>query len=142
MKTWAIVAAALVVWLAPAAAVAGQCGRPVSDDVVPHAVDALRVLKGAVGSDDCAMQDCDVDSDCEVTASDALTTLRAAVGKWAPVGCHSDCNAEIACEDLAGPICNGICPPGQVCVASGAPPGDEHVTICHVPPGNPDIKTA
>ncbi len=58
------------------------CGRPSGQPGDrPSASDALFILKVAVGSAACDMRVCDVDGDLAVSTSDALRTLRAAVGQ-------------------------------------------------------------
>ncbi|HYC57646.1 MAG TPA: thrombospondin type 3 repeat-containing protein [Candidatus Binatia bacterium] len=60
-----------------------RCGQPLTDGLVPKASDALGVLRAAVGTIDCAACVCDVNGNGTITATDALATLRRAVG--APV---------------------------------------------------------
>jgi hypothetical protein len=57
-----------------------RCGRPVSGGTTPTATDALAVLQAAVGSLQCEICMCDVDSNGTITAADALRTLQRAVG--------------------------------------------------------------
>lgn len=57
-----------------------DCGQPLSDGERPKASDALFVLRAAVGQETCDPCVCDVDSSGRILASDALRTLRFAVG--------------------------------------------------------------
>jgi hypothetical protein len=66
----------------------GDCGQPVAAG--PVAVDALEVLRTALGSSDCGGHDdciCDVNGSASITASDALTVLRKAVGQNVSLDC-------------------------------------------------------
>ncbi len=56
------------------------CGSPVTESSPPKATDALFVLRGAVGSEECPACACDVNDSGTVVATDALTVLNAAVG--------------------------------------------------------------
>jgi hypothetical protein len=51
------------------------------------AADALFVLKAAVGALDCPLCTCDIDNNGNITATDALRTLKIAVGQDIPLNC-------------------------------------------------------
>jgi hypothetical protein len=66
------------------------CGQPISSGAMPSAVDALEILKTAVGLSDCGGFDpciCDVNDSGSIAASDALQTLKKAVGLPVVLGC-------------------------------------------------------
>jgi len=66
------------------------CGAPVTrygNGTEPLASDALFALRAAVGIGICALCDCDVNSDNKITASDALSILKRAVGQDVPLVC-------------------------------------------------------
>jgi Tol biopolymer transport system component len=64
------------------------CGAAVSRDPdQPLASDALFALRTAVASAKCAICDCDVTGDHKITASDALLTLKKAVGQDVTLSC-------------------------------------------------------
>ena len=64
------------------------CGAAVSRDPdQPLASDALYALQTAVGNAHCALCDCDVSGDRKITASDALLTLKRAVGQNVTLSC-------------------------------------------------------
>jgi hypothetical protein len=65
------------------------CGAPHSRAPEPLAVDALAILRGAVGGPACPPCLCDTTGGGGVTASDALLTLRAAVGLNVVLDCPS-----------------------------------------------------
>jgi hypothetical protein len=105
-------AVALVVGVLPSPrleAAIGDCGEPVAAG--PVAVDALEVLRTATGASDCGGREpciCDVNSSGGVTASDALTVLRKAVGLDVTLTCPCDtCDAaktsmtSVGCEFFA-----------------------------------------
>lgn len=74
-----------------------DCGDPVPDasmtadsTVMPHAVtasDALYILRAAIGLASCEDCVCDVDGSGGVTATDALVSLKIAVGQQIPLEC-------------------------------------------------------
>ncbi len=125
---------------APSSALASNCGRPASKDLVPQAVDSLYILQSAVGARECRLEDCDINSDCRISVSDALGTLRSAVGDDdVELGCRSECPTTVPCGSENAPMCNGTCPADQACmpVVGDGEDHDDRVTICHLPPGNP-----
>ncbi|HEY2773391.1 MAG TPA: hypothetical protein VGK20_04990 [Candidatus Binatia bacterium] len=71
----------------PAWAANGDCGQPSSTGAAPKASDALFILKTAVSSETCDLCVCDVTNDGKITASDALKTLKVAVGQNATLAC-------------------------------------------------------
>ena len=75
----------------PAAAYYGECGQPVSTGVSPTAVDALTALRAGVGLSECDLAICDVDSNCQVTATDAMAIMSAAVGMPVGLACDANC---------------------------------------------------
>ncbi len=93
----------------PSSVSASECGRPMSDGVIPTAVDSLYILQSAVGDDS-------VDLDC-----------------------NSECPTIVPCGAEDAPMCNGTCPAEQACmpVEDDGEDHDDRVTICHFPPGNP-----
>lgn len=64
-----------------------RCGFPVTDGDKPAASDALRALRVAVGSAECALCVCDVNDNGGVSTSDALLILKAAVGLDVSLDC-------------------------------------------------------
>src|SRR6185369_6025345 len=78
----------LVIPSAGRADVVRPCGTSDASAREPNATDALFVLQGAVGiAGSCGRCLCDVDSSGAVSAVDALTTLRRAVGTGAALHC-------------------------------------------------------
>src|SRR5205085_12292365 len=65
----------------PAFAAQGDCGQPQTTGSKPTAGDALSILHAAVGERSCAACICDVNGSQTVTATDALVTLKSAVGQ-------------------------------------------------------------
>lgn len=65
----------------------GDCGQPASLGDGPAASDALFVLKSAIDVLECALCICDVDDSGSVLTSDALRTLKGAVGQPVVFGC-------------------------------------------------------
>lgn len=57
-----------------------SCGLPVSEGDAPTAVDALYVMRSAIGLTTCATCVCDVDGSGGINATDSLRTLHHAVG--------------------------------------------------------------
>jgi hypothetical protein len=98
----------------------GDCGTPVSS-TEPKTSDCLFVLKAGVGTVECALCTCDVNSSGSVTASDALLCLRKAVGQDVVLDCP-DCAAPVGCPGVVewttlagtGDTCttNAECTPG------------------------------
>jgi hypothetical protein len=85
---------------APAAALRGECGQPVTTGKVPRASDCLFILKNAVGAVDCLPACvCATKGRLPVRASDALICLKSAVGQPVTVDCPFD-----ACPVEPGPI--------------------------------------
>ncbi len=88
----------LVVCAATSASAAkGDCGQPVSTGAKPSAADALAILKEAVGQAtacDALPCICDVSGNGAVQASDALITLKIAVGQNQPLNC--DCEVTVS----------------------------------------------
>jgi hypothetical protein len=131
-----IVASALVALClvsVPAPARAAKCGQPLSNGAQPTATDALYILRSSVGTVLCTLSACDTSSDCVVTASDALRSLQAAVGRTVKLGCQASCPAQAPCIDTSAAVCNGICAPGFACTADNADltVPDQRVTVCH-----------
>jgi hypothetical protein len=58
-----------------------RCGHPASTGARPSATDALAILSAAVGIRACELCVCDVNASGAIVASDALLTLRSAVGE-------------------------------------------------------------
>jgi hypothetical protein len=139
MRKLLLASSAVALTIAASTAHAGDCGRPITKDGnVSKVSDALFILQSSVGKNDCTLEDCDVNTDCQVSASDALVSLKASVkGTATHDSCKSECPTTTPCEEAGAPVCNGVCPEGQACVVSEED-GDKRVTICHVPPGNPD----
>jgi hypothetical protein len=63
------------------------CAQPATSGVKPSASDALAVLRRAVGTRGCNLCICDVDNSGNVVATDALLTLKYAVGQDITIGC-------------------------------------------------------
>ncbi len=124
---------------APSLALASECGRPVSTGPIPGAVDSLYILQSAVGARDCRLDECDINSDCRISVSDALGVLRSAVGDdGIKIDCKSECPTIVRCGAEDAPMCNGTCPADYACMAvdDDGEDHDDRVTICHLPPGN------
>lgn len=138
MKTLTCLVSTILFALTAVPSLADDCGQPLTDGNTPRAVDALHILGAAVGTRQCTLAACDVNTDCSVSASDALRTLVASVGGEDTGDCDSNCPTEIPCEEAGASICNGLCPAGMVCTvdADGEVEPDERATVCHVPPGN------
>ncbi len=84
----ACAATAFMVLAATAAPAAqGDCGQPITDGEDPTTTDCLLVLKAAVGSEECPLCVCDVDSNTRIVASDALRCLKNAVGGDVEINC-------------------------------------------------------
>ena len=64
------------------------CGDA-NDDGEVSATDALKALRGAVGTGDCDLELCDFSGDGELAASDALGILRLSVGQPVVGNCPS-----------------------------------------------------
>ena len=62
-------------------------GAPLQMPRTVSASDALFMLRAAVGLDSCELCVCDVDGSGGVAATDALATLRLAVGQPIPLNC-------------------------------------------------------
>lgn len=142
MKRLMIVSSMALLLAGASAASADDCGRPVSNGVLPVATDALYILQSAVGAKPCRLEHCDVNSDCRVTASDSLSTLLAAIGAGNGLDCNAECPATIPCEDAGAPVCDGTCPAGYACAAIGGEDDDsdsdsdsdgrnKRATVCH-----------
>jgi len=137
MKKVATLFCALLLTLTTRAAMANDCGKPLNrGEDSPRASDALFILRSALGSEGCRLEDCDVDADCNVHATDALRTLKKSVGQSVHLDCKAECETAIPCEENEAPVCNGVCPEGTACVQSDGSHG-RRVTVCHVPPGQP-----
>jgi len=66
------------------------CGIPTAPEATkPKAADALFTLRAAVGQVGCDLRVCDVNQSSTVTATDALTILKAAVGLPVELACSS-----------------------------------------------------
>jgi mono/diheme cytochrome c family protein len=120
-----LISAVALAGAAPALADHGDCAQPVSQGVLPSAADALYTLQAAVGRRDCPPEVCDVNSDCQVSAIDALGTLMTAVGAEFEASCPSQCPLPMACESAGAPVCDGTCPDGMACVAVPDDHGDD-----------------
>jgi len=127
----------------PAPALAVSCGQPVTTGTRPAATDALYILRASVGSVLCTLSACDTSSDCTLTASDALRSLRAAVGHTVTLGCKASCVTQTPCGESAAAVCNGICAAGFACTANTADLTlpDQRVTVCHTGTGGTDTRT-
>ena len=79
----------MLVFGAPAAA--QECGHPLSTGAMPTASDALYTLRAGVGISQCDILVCDVDANCQVSATDALVLLRASVGQQVEMNCAAGC---------------------------------------------------
>lgn len=65
------------------------CAQPTSTGPTPTASDALAILRTAIGSLRCRLCICDVDDTGSVVATDALITLKRAVGQAITLNCPS-----------------------------------------------------
>jgi len=84
----------LLLLLVPARArsAQGDCGQPVTNGSAPTASDCLYILRTAVGSEACTPECiCDVNAAGGVTATDALTCLKKAVGQNVTLDCGAGC---------------------------------------------------
>lgn len=140
----AIVSAILLVVCAATSARAakGDCGQPQSTGTKPSAGDALAILKEAVGqatSCDAEPCICDVSGNGAVQASDALITLKIAVGQNQPLNC--DCEVTVSTSTSTSTSTSSTMPISSAltwttiqsvfatsCAGSG----------CHDTAGNPD----
>ncbi len=116
------------------------CGRPISKGPTPRVVDSLYILQSAVGVRDCRLEDCDINSDCRISVSDALGALRSSVGDDSvELGCKPECPTTVPCGAEDAPMCNGTCPADQACMPVDDNGGDhdDRVTICHASWENP-----
>src|SRR5687767_12934479 len=77
---------ALLLVATSAAAAVADCGRPLGSSTT-RATDCLYTLRVAVDLETCALCTCDVDSNGDVVASDALLCLRFAVGQDVVLSC-------------------------------------------------------
>ncbi len=93
---------ALLLAPAPARAAQGDCGQPNSSGTTPVASDALGILQAAVGLVECAPATCDVDANCNVTASDALRTLQSVVGLPIQLDCNGNCETPATWMEVMG----------------------------------------
>lgn len=94
------------------------CGDANNDDAVT-AMDALVVLRSAIGLGDACIAncECDVDFDREITANDALETLQAAVRGDLYSGCgyqdecfdDEDCDSGYVCGTDPDWSCDAAC---------------------------------
>lgn len=76
----------------------GSCGHPLNDP--PSTADALFTLRASVGSSFCSLCVCDVNESGDVTATDALLVLNAAVGLAVALGCP-ECDPSDQCPGVA-----------------------------------------
>jgi hypothetical protein len=75
----------------------GDCGQPVTNGADPTASDCLFILRSAVGSDTCTPECvCNTNGQGVITASDALTCLKKAVGQNVTLVCPQPCDGVIA----------------------------------------------
>jgi len=87
----------------------GSCGQPASNGHRPASVDALVILKSAVGQARCGDDDdngdceCDVDSSGSITPKDALKVLRKAVGFPGGLDCPEECAATTTTTEEGAP---------------------------------------
>ena len=91
----------------------GDCGQPLSVGASPVATDALFILGAAVAVQTCELCVCDVTDDGAITATDALTTLAAAVGQAVTLNCPF-CG-DGSCYSSSAPSCGGSCEQGLTC---------------------------
>jgi hypothetical protein len=136
---WSAVAGAAM----SASAHAAVCGTPFSGASKPLARDSLYILQSAVGGQPCTYGLCDANSDCRVTAGDALAVLKTAVGLPAKLTCNPLCAPAIPCGNAAAPVCDGLCQAGYACTtsdAAGLEP-DWRVTVCHAGDTSDDSMT-
>jgi cysteine-rich repeat protein len=107
---------------APSSLVAaqGDCAQPVSSGATPTAVDALFILQSAVGVMACELCICDVDGNSAISATDALTALRIAVGGTEPLNCPG-------CEPGCG---DGVIEPPEICDDGNASDDDDCTNAC------------
>ena len=108
MKTLVSIVSAILFALTAVPALADDCGQPLTNGAAPRAIDALHILRASVGTRQCTLGACDLNTDCHVSAGDALRTLVASVGGEDAGECDSNCPTETPCEDAGAPICNGI----------------------------------
>jgi hypothetical protein len=101
---------ALLLAPAPARAAQGDCGQPNSSGTTPVASDALGILQAAVGLVECAPATCDVDANCNVTASDALRTLQSVVGLPIQLDCNGNCETAATWMEVMGIFARYGCP--------------------------------
>jgi cysteine-rich repeat protein len=86
------ITAALMMAPAVASAAKGDCGQPQTDGANPTATDCLYILKTAVGAVTCTPTCvCDVNNSGGVSATDALTCLKKAVGQAVTLDCGAGC---------------------------------------------------
>ena len=100
---------ALLLAPAPARAAQGDCGQPNSSGTTPVASDALGILQAAVGLAECAPATCDVDANCNVTASDALRTLQSVVGLPIVLNCDGNCETAATWMEVMGIFASNGC---------------------------------
>lgn len=100
---------ALLLAPAPARAAQGDCGQPNSSGTTPVASDALGILQAAVGLVECAPATCDVDANCNVTASDALRTLQSVVGLPIQLDCNGNCETPATWMEVMGVLASNGC---------------------------------
>ncbi|HYB98802.1 MAG TPA: CAP domain-containing protein [Candidatus Limnocylindrales bacterium] len=102
----------------------GDCGQPASTGEQPVASDALSTLRTAVGSGSCEMCVCDVNDNGAVTASDALTILKAAVGHDIALDCP-------ACATTTTSTTTTTTTTSTTTTTIGEPPHLEGITEAH-----------
>jgi hypothetical protein len=103
----------------------GDCGQPASGGSSPVATDALFILGAAVAVQTCELCVCDVNDDTAITATDALTTLAAAVGQPIVLDCPSCGGGGVSCFESQAPVCGGICEEaGLTCVPDPEEPDE------------------
>jgi hypothetical protein len=74
----------------PGPYIADRCGDA-DDNTTITSADALVILRGAVGLNDCPSTICDVDMNSSVSSADSLRVLKASVGIVIPLVCPAPC---------------------------------------------------
>jgi hypothetical protein len=95
-----------------------SCGNVVAPDGIT-ASDALAVLQTAVGLRDCSVCACDTDGNTKIAATDALFTLKKAVGQDVPLRCPACCE-HCECTPQTLDLVIGDVTPCDGCIARTA----------------------
>lgn len=82
-----LTATALLLTAGTAVAAQGDCGQPLSSGTTPNTSDCSFILRTAVGSRNCAMCTCDLNSSASFSTIDALICLKKAVGQNVVLDC-------------------------------------------------------